>query len=213
MLKKGFSGTLVLLGGFMLVFVMMGCGTITFTTGTPSTPSVTVTPARSDPARGPGGGIVFYESAEGFDVGGVICHFLEAAPADIEGLFFWGGAGFDLRMIEGATKTGIGGGKSNTNLVVAANPNNTAARACADYRGGGLNDWYLPSKDELDLLNVNQGKIGNFKNDNKNAYSEVRYWSSTQRNNNGVWAQNFATGSQETQFLRGTLNVRPIRAY
>ena len=47
-----------------------------------------------------------------------------------------------------------------------------AAKICKDYRGGGFNDWYLPSINELRKLSQNRLSIGGFK--------DYFYWSSTE---------------------------------
>lgn len=65
------------------------------------------------------------------------------------------------------TRTEKGLGMENTDSLVTAMGEKAynlegkkdvleyAAKACKDYRGGGLNDWFLPSKDELELIYLN----------------------------------------------------------
>ncbi|MDR2477621.1 MAG: hypothetical protein LBD18_07545, partial [Treponema sp.] len=71
--------------------------------------------------------------------------YLECSLADI-GSKEWGAQNTNI-----STSPGLGAGKANTAAILAADPAAGAAKACADYRGGGKNDWWLPSKDELDL--------------------------------------------------------------
>jgi hypothetical protein len=63
----------------------------------------------------------------------------------------WG----DLYFLNtGATGTAVGTGAANTKKIIAVQGRgyNYAALICANYRGGGFADWFLPSRDELYLL-------------------------------------------------------------
>ena len=62
-----------------------------------------------------------------------------------------------------------------------------AAQLCAELNYGGFNDWFLPSRGELDLMhrNLYQEGIGGF--------SAVPYWSSSEYYDNKVWFQIFGT--------------------
>ena len=51
---------------------------------------------------------------------------------------------------------------------------------------GGYSDWYVPSKDELNKLYVNQAAIGGFTSD--------RYWSSSESAADGAWHEGFNDG-------------------
>ncbi|MDR2467529.1 MAG: DUF1566 domain-containing protein [Spirochaetaceae bacterium] len=84
----------------------------------------------------------------------------------------------------------------------------TAAAACAEYQVNGLDGWFLPSKDELDLLyqNIAQRGLGNFKG--------ISYWSSTQSSESTAWYQRMEDGrlyynGRKTMLL----HVRPVRAF
>lgn len=83
-----------------------------------------------------------------------------------------------------------------------------AKEACAEYSFMGKNDWYLPSKDELNLLYVNLHKkgLGDFTNNN--------YWSSTEYNIDLAWRQLFANGNQN-YYSKSSLKyiVRAVRAF
>jgi hypothetical protein len=56
-----------------------------------------------------------------------------------------------------------------------------------NYQGGGLTNWRLPDRGELDLIYQNRTTIGGFSN--------AGYWSSTVYNSNNVYFQNFSTSS------------------
>jgi hypothetical protein len=120
--------------------------------------------------RGPAGGIVFYDKGYFDD-----WRYLEAAPADLQNAAWglWGLSGEDI--ID--TVTGIGAGKWNTDLIIAAlnqrKEIGKASQICKSFNRGVYNDWFLPSKDELDLMykNLKQRGLGGFSNN--------WYWSSS----------------------------------
>ena len=83
-----------------------------------------------------------------------------------------------------------------------------AKSLCSEYRGGGYSDWYLPSKDELNLVYINLGRTGKISDDNF-------FWSSSEYNNYSdlVWVQIFSDGSQDYGGKNNTCSVRAIRAF
>ena len=135
------------------------------------------------------GGLIFYLNTS--DCSGMI-----AAPTDqSDNEAKWG---CYQTYISGATDSSIGSGLSNTNaILVSCNETGIASRICADLVLNGYDDWYLPSKDELNLMytNLKTNGFGNFSND--------WYWSSTDGETNGeaAWVQSFRDrhdGSQAT---------------
>jgi hypothetical protein len=107
----------------------------------------------------PGGGKIFYASSTPFPCGptlNLMCNFLEAAPAS--GVNSWTDATYAWSGVTGtsigSTSTAIGTGYKNTLAII--NQSSTALRAgtiSQAYRGpNNLTDWYLASKDELNLL-------------------------------------------------------------
>lgn len=103
-------------------------------------------------SKGSAGGWIFYDKGKYTDG----WRYLEAAPEDQSKHTIWGCSG-DAKS--GANGTAIGTGKSNTRSALQnCGTVNSAARLCADYRGGGKNDWFLPSKDELNLMYLNLKK-------------------------------------------------------
>ena len=148
------------------------------------------------------GGIVFYLDGNG---GGLI-----AAPSD-QSSATWGCDGQSI----GGTSSAVGTGAANTTAIVSGcSETAIAARICADLTLGGYDDWFLPSKDELNLMFENigngpdapLGNIGNFAN--------YYYWSSTEHDNNFAWFQYFLNGTQYIYFNKSaTFNVRAVRAF
>ena len=101
-----------------------------------------------------------------------------------------------------AQATAIGAGKNNTTLILAGDSTAPAAKACVDYDGGGMNDWFLPSKDELNEM-YNAGTI-----------TSGWYWSSSEGNFNvDAWYQNFGNGGQASYYKLNAYSVRAVRAF
>jgi hypothetical protein len=71
----------------------------------------------------------------------------------------------------------------------------------------GHDDWFLPSKDELDLMyrNLKQKGLGGFSND--------WYWSSSLDDTGYSWGQYFGDGSQNDYRKIYTVSVHCVRAF
>jgi hypothetical protein len=160
---------------------------------------------------GPAGGIVFYDKGV-FSNG---WRYLEAAPVETEFRAAWGaytgsGKSYKGRDIPG-TGTALGSGKRNTELIIERlrqwGETGRAAQLCASLNFDGFNDWFLPSKDELDLMykNLKQKGLGNFSNSG--------YLSSSQANSDKVWYKDFNAGYQFTDLKTSAVSVRAIRAF
>ncbi len=149
---------------------------------------------------GPGGGFIFYD--KGNSAGG--WRYLEAAPEDQSTAVQWYN-GFE---IETATDTAIGAGKSNTRKIIKAQGRGKyAAQICADYRGGGKSDWFLPSKEELHLMykNLYEKGVGGFADD--------YYWSSSESNAGEAWNQYFLGGFRYGDSKANPRNTRAVWAF
>lgn len=170
---------------------------------------------------GPGGGIIFYYSEEGFDVyqadGSVKrCNYLEVSKTEVAHVSWCSKkSGSDCCSIN--TNTGLGFGKMNTYKIIngkhsegIVSSTNCAAKVCAEYSTTqtAKGDWFLPCTDELNLLYKNLGtRI-------LATATETYHWSSSERNNNGAWFQRFSDGSQHGLDLKShTYLVRAIRAF
>jgi hypothetical protein len=172
---------------------------------------------------GPGGGIVFYFSKDGFTMwdtegtGTETCHYLEAAPAPI-GTRKWSNITLSPNVSTGAT---IGSGRQNTANIIAAEGTGiyTAAGACYNYSNNERSDWFLPSKDELNLLYENGNALGFL---NVSAV-DPNHWSSTQNDNEpagyyylDAWCQFLASisGGPQISIIKSMeYTVHPIRAF
>ncbi len=115
---------------------------------------------------GPGGGKIFYYNATPFvcgPTGAGSCNYLEVAPTAGSGKFY---SSNKTVVVSGATATQIGSGYQNTRAIITANPTDTSTFAAVfadEYSntvsGVVYDDWYLPSKDELNQLYVNKSSI------------------------------------------------------
>jgi hypothetical protein len=167
---------------------------------------------------GPAGGIIFYDKGKYTDG----WRYMEAAPVDLvlekrdQHVLYesyqlmptkWGQRGKNVK----GTKTGIGFGKRNTELIIAAlnqeGESGKAAQLCKAYTLNGYNDWFLPSKYELDLMYTN------LKKNKKGGFEPWLYWSSSQYLNNTAWAQRFYDGSKVIDDKDNTMCVRAVRAF
>jgi len=165
---------------------------------------------------GPAGGIIFYD--KGNNSGG--WRYLEAAPVDIAQRLFMSSEGISIEA-----QRSVGTGKSNTQAIMIQANNKGggfgwAAQACVAYTLNGFNDWFLPSRDELNFM------YGNLHMRNLGGFNPDWYWSSTYNesstfNRYSWWAINFSDGKQETGVGNRDVSwgsgeqhrVRPIRQF
>ena len=184
------------------------------------------------PFIGPGGGYVFYENANFAEDG---WRYLEAAPEDWSGLppgsygqldpgypfGYYRPNGSDQNV---GTEKEIGTGKGNTATLIRAMGNsaytsstsnettsNYAAKVCAEYRGKGFDDWFLPSQYELHYM------ILSLRTHNVGELYGARYWSSSEYSTYPQYAKNIRYDSGYIISSYGykdiAYSVRPIRAY
>ena len=159
---------------------------------------------------GPAGGIVFYDKGS-YSNG---WRYLEAAPKSTEWQYApWGG--FQVEV--GGTEHAIGTGAANTQAIVAEYGENEpydgsseyAAKLCADLLvNDSYSDWFLPSRDELDLMyqNLHLEGLGGF--------ASQYYWSSSE-GGEGVygWSEDFDDGHRTNRMKTMQFRVRAARAF
>lgn len=159
------------------------------------------------------GGIVFWIDPDDYTKG------LVSALVD-QAITQWGCYG---EYINNASDTVIGSGFSNTIAIVNnCSEMNMAARVCDDLSLNGFDDWFLPSKDELNLMyeNLHLNGLGGFENGEGNCCNGW-YWSSSDGELNGdaAWVQSFRDGLNgfQTTYDIGIKNfenhVRAIRRF
>lgn len=114
-----------------------------------------------------------------------------------------------------AFRDGVFAGKFNTEQIVnkqrGANES-YAALLAKNYNGEGYNDWYLPSRYELNLLFKNKDIIGGI----NISMDSNKYWSSTEYPVNpllGVCVQSFKENHRFVNLKENLANVRAIRAF
>jgi uncharacterized repeat protein (TIGR02543 family) len=152
------------------------------------------------------GGLIFYDKGYYSDN----WRYLEAAPAATEVKLPWGAYGTNIA----GTGTGIGTGKANTALIVAAlaglGETGKAAQYCDSLISGGYDDWFFPSQDELDLMhdNLNVSGLGDF------GLIGYDYWSSSNYDANTATYEYFVSGNLKVDADKTLqLCVRAIRAF
>jgi hypothetical protein len=146
------------------------------------------------------GGYIFYLDGSG-------CRGLVAKSADEPSLYQWSSIYFDTW----AFAIGPYGGAQNTQKIkyntAQYSLRTSPAAAQASLQNGSFNDWYLPSKDELNIMYLNlylQG-VGNF--------VDNYYWSSSEHDMLGAWTQGFRNGAQYIYTKSSTNYVRAVRAF
>lgn len=189
--------------------------TLKVTTPTPRVPTCAQGGTCRVGERGPGGGTVIFAGRGQFICGpqrNRVCTTIEAAPIG------WNGTREDAfkpwcpkrgdRYGNVFTNDGLGWGMANTANIVAVCGTDSAAGLAANYRGGGLSDWYLPAKAEVDELYRQRSMIGS---------PLLAYcWSSSQVgfDTGGAWLLNFRTNQWEIALMDFPHScVRPIRAF
>ena len=141
------------------------------------------------------GGIVFYLDGSG---GGLVVTEQEIGKTD------WGCKGISIMK----THSSLGAGNENTKLIVKRCINQeSAAGICENYEGYGYDDWYLPSKDELNLFYTSLKQKG------MGLKAFTYYWSSSEKDAANAWIQSFSSGEQYSTSKSKSGNVVAVRKF
>jgi len=105
-------------------------------------------------------------------------------------------------------------GELNSLTLSIYSTSHPAARYCHNLNYGGYSDWFLPNREELNLLYTNRVEIGGF-SATGTVFNNGAYWSSTEGDSTGL-AHNirFGGGGTITTNLKvNALFVRCVRRY
>jgi hypothetical protein len=161
------------------------------------------------------GGIVFWVDPADNNKG-LVCAIKDQS-AGIRWNITW--FSIPLYPITGATGTAIGTGRTNTAAIIAAQDAYDgiayAAELAKAFSGGGFNDWFLPSLDELIEIYQHKTTINTkaIANGGEN-FVDDPYWSSTEIDNALALTQNFTDGYPLSLSGKSDSHrVRAVRAY
>jgi DUF1680 family protein len=158
---------------------------------------------------GPAGGWIFFvnpnAAADGW-------RYLEAAPVDQSAGAKWG---CFRTPVKGARGTAVGSGRQNTaDILAGCSAADTAAALCVNYTLNGVRGWFLPSRDELQLLYTNLKATGAVDFGDRGVADNFSYWASSQQTTDMAshidFADNGRVHSDDKDFPR---RVRAIRAF
>lgn len=149
---------------------------------------------------GPAGGTIFYDKGSYSND----WRYLEVAPFDQSA----GGVQWDTCygscVTTGATATAVGTGQANTTTIISIQGiGSYAAELCDSVVLNGYSDWFLPSKDELNLIHI------------ACSFYPSWYWSSSEVNISNAWTQSFNDGAQSNSWGKAStaIRVRCARAF
>lgn len=166
-----------------------------------------------------GGGIVFY-------VDSTCLHGLIATPNDQTAVLPFVSGGMTVFSVPQPLPCTIGTGSQSTNIFYNMNwlnynywfSVNSALGQCLDLTLNGFSDWFVPSKDELNLLYQQKNIVGGF--------GTGDYWSSTgsytitgsnatlaYTYHDEAWCQQFSNGVQKHVDWHLSKNARAVRAF
>ena len=160
------------------------------------------------------GGIVFWVDETGQ-------HGLVAAKKDQSTGVRWYAGTYGNTQAKG---DGPFSGEANTSIIIAAqvaigdDGSTYAARICNELQvtegGKTYGDWYLPSKEELNLMYQNKATIDATAGVNGGSgFASAYYWSSTESNNFNAWIQYFDLGFQYYGDKNYPYRLRAVRAF
>ena len=162
------------------------------------------------------GGIVFYIAPipTDLDGDGNLDKGLVCAPSDQNPRIQW--YNNDSYTTTGAIGTATGTGLANTNIIILEQGDGIyAAQYCDELIIGIYDNWFLPSKDALNLMYENVGQGNALGLGNIGGFVDFFYSSSSEVNANAAWVQRFDNGIQFSNGVNKHFEnyVRAVRAF
>ncbi|MEI6748886.1 MAG: hypothetical protein WCM93_06975 [Bacteroidota bacterium] len=155
---------------------------------------------------------------DSFQGGIIVCIFQLDAPAYVAGethglITATGNQSDEMRwnyysyLLVVGSGTALGTGSANTTAIITKFGNKGyATKIWRDYNSRGYNDWYLPSKDELNKLYLKSEVIGIFQ--------QGYYWNSSEYDNLMAWGQSYYAGIPYNDLVKSFPNkVRSVRGF
>lgn len=143
-----------------------------------------------------GGGIVFYVDNSGE-------HGLVAAESNQSNSTRWSNG---TNIFIDSTGNAVGDGQKNSSRIMASQgAGNYAAKICDELTLNGYSDWFLPSKNEMNLIFIKRSYISGL--------VDGYYWTSTEYDADNTWNQYFPFGPQYYANKLDSACVRAIRAF
>jgi hypothetical protein len=158
---------------------------------------------------GPGGGIIFYDKGEySLGLNQPAWRYMEVASADLsfENGYTFFDYGCNNVNLSGAEYSIIGGGFQNTvDINNGCSSSQAAGKMCWNAVINGFDDWFMPSKDEMNIMYTNLTPLG------LGNFSPEWYWSSTEASNANAWRKHMSAGNIEVNGKSLLCKVRAVR--
>lgn len=119
-------------------------------------------------------------------------------------------------LVTDAKGLSIGTGYQNTiDITNTCTSNDIAAAICNNLTLNDYDDWFLPSKDELNEIHQNLDVINAASKDNGGEIIQsTNYWTSSSSGGDAAWVQNMDSGGNQYSNLADKSNhVRAIRKF
>jgi hypothetical protein len=121
-------------------------------------------------------------------------------------------------LIGSSAQSSWNGAQNTQAIITQTGHTNSAALLCTNYSGGGFNDWYLPSLQQLYKLWHNLFIVNTVLSPLSGAteISNEYYWSSTEALTSTAYGLNFRSGFANSTASKSTPNpvsVRAVRAF
>lgn len=155
------------------------------------------------------GGVIFHRYLEGGNENYLVVALTNQSTSQV-----W--SNIDNELID-PTAQSLWDGLSNSNAIVnQPGFTNGAAALCLNYAVGVIDDWYLPSIQELNKLWINYLEVSKTlsQTDGATGLELTSYWSSTEYDLSNAWTFSFYLGYVFNGYGKNaTNNVRAIRKF